>query len=210
VHGFIAGSLFLALHFVQLHVTSSQIVPSRSDFSSFPLHVGDWEGKRDYLSEEILNALWADDYFLATYRNKVTGNSLMVLIPYYKYQTTQHTAHAPASCLLGGGWSITNKRTLQPDLTAGRSFSVQQMVLEKGRQVTLSNFWFQQRGRIITDEYMNKVYLFWDALTRRRTDGALVRLELAMAPGQSLEHAQAILDSYAIPLQGILKGYIPD
>jgi exosortase D (VPLPA-CTERM-specific) len=210
VHGLVAGGLFLALHFAQAHLVSSQTVPSRSDFSTFPLQVGDWEGKRDYLSEEILNALWADDYVLATYRNRVTGNSLMVLIPYYKYQTTQHTAHAPASCLLGGGWSITNKRAIPPDPAAGRSFPVHQMVLEKGGQVMLSNFWFQQRGRIITDEYMNKAYLFWDAITRRRTDGALVRLELAMAPGQSLEKAQAILDDFASRLTPVLNAYIPD
>ena len=43
-------------------------------------------------------------------------------------------------------------------------------------------YWFQQRGRVITNEFVVKWYLFWDALTRHRTDGALVRLIIALPP----------------------------
>ena len=84
------------------------------------------------------------------------------------------------------------------------------MVMEKDGKLLLSNFWFQQRGRTITSEYLNKLYLFWDALTRGRTDGALVRVEMPLAPGQSLEQAQGVLDTYTLALSSILKTYIPE
>jgi hypothetical protein len=29
--------------------------------------IGEWQAKRDYLSQEILNELWSDDYVSATY-----------------------------------------------------------------------------------------------------------------------------------------------
>jgi hypothetical protein len=57
---------------------------------------------------------------------------------------------------------------------------------------------------------MDKFYLMWDAFTQRRTDGALVRVELAMAPGQSLEDAYGVLESFISKLWRILPKYIPE
>ena len=36
-------------------------------------------------------------------------------------------------------------------------------------------YWYQSQGRVIASEYAAKVYLVWDAATKNRTDGALVR-----------------------------------
>lgn len=103
-----------------------------------------------------------------------------------------------------------SKKTIPPDAGAGRSFSVQQMLLEKDGGRLLSNFWFQQRGRVITSEYMNKWRLFQDAVTRRRTDGAVVRLELLMLPGQSVEEGQRLIDGFSASLSSVIHKYVPD
>ena len=47
-------------------------------------------------------------------------------------------------------------------------------------------YWFPQRGRILTNAYELKLYAFWDALTRQRTDGALVRLITPVYEGEKL------------------------
>jgi EpsI family protein len=86
---------------------------------------------------------------------------------------------------------------------------VRQMIMEKDRQLVLSNYWFQQRGRIIVSEYWNKWYLFWDSITKRRTDGALVRLEMPLRAGQGVEAAQAVMDSFTQELMRILPEYVP-
>ena len=81
--------------------------------------------------------------------------------------------HLPA-----GGWQIKSltQRSL-PEIRAGRdALRVNRALIELGNQRQLVYYWFQQRGRVITNEYQVKWYLFWDALTRNRTDGALVRL----------------------------------
>jgi hypothetical protein len=48
--------------------------------------------------------------------------------------------------------------------------------MEKGASKQLSCFWFPQRDRVLTNAWELKWYNFWDALTRQRTAGALVRL----------------------------------
>lgn len=57
---------------------------------------------------------------------------------------------------------------------------------------------------------MNKAYLMWDAFTKRRTDGALVRAELVMAPGQSLDDAWEKLEGFITELWPILPKYVPE
>ena len=62
---------------------------------------------------------------------------------------------------------------------------------------------------MITSPWMNKFYLMWDAFTKRRTDGALVRVELAVAPGQSMEDAHGMLEEFIGELWPILPDYVP-
>ncbi len=53
--------LFAGSGYALRGMSSSFIQPERMTFESFPMKIGAWEGKREYLSEEILNALWSDD-----------------------------------------------------------------------------------------------------------------------------------------------------
>jgi EpsI family protein len=207
----IVFSLFLiSVSFVPKYMISAHQVPEHKPLSSFPTHINNWQGNLQTLDQKILNNLWTDDYISATFKNMSTKNILYLLIPYYKYQTTQHTAHAPTSCLLGSGFSIKRKQVLEPKQQGERNFPVQQMVLQKNGQTILSNFWFDQRGRVITNEYLNKLYLFWDGLTRGRTDGALVRIEMTLKPSQSISQGQMLLETFLVELKHILDQYIPN
>ena len=50
------------------------------------------------------------------------------------------------------------------------------MVVPPGDPRQLVYYWLQQRGRVLTNEYLVKWFLFRDALTRNRSDGSLVRV----------------------------------
>ena len=81
---------------------------------------------------------------------------------------------------------------------------ISQIVLEKSGGRLLSNYWFQQRGRWIVDEYLNKWFLFWDSITKKRTDGALVRIEMPLHKNHDVEAAQAALDEFTQLLEEVL------
>ena len=83
------------------------------------------------------------------------------------------------------------------------------MILAKENTTLLSNYFFLQRGRVITSPWYNKFYLMWDALIHRRTDGALVRVEMTLASGQSIEDGLFILEKYVSRLWVILPEYVP-
>ncbi len=201
--------IFAAAGTVLQKIPSAHKVPERSSFDEFPMIIGHWEGKRNYLAPEIMDQLWADDYVSAVFRNRELPNSIYVLIPFYEYQATRHTAHAPQSCLLGGGWTIINSGDRTMNVGKENNIVVRTMLMQKGDSRMLASYFFFQRGRVITSPWLNKAYLMLDAVTRRRTDGALVRVETAIAPGQSKDQAFMVLENFISGLWKIMPTYVP-
>lgn len=74
----------------------------------------------------------------------------------------------------------------------------------------LTYYWFQQRGRIITNEYLVKWFIFQDAITKNRTDGAMVRLITEIDPDEDFSDADRRLSDFIKKLNPHLGAYIPD
>jgi exosortase D (VPLPA-CTERM-specific) len=212
VYLWIAAALFVGFWGVHGALASGQIKPERKPFELFPTEIGDWAGEKSYLQQEILDSLWADDYIQIQLRDRVRGDALLLFVPYYEYQGTRHTAHSPVACIVGGGgFAPRSSRTLTREFPAPfGKVRIKQMVFEKGNEFLLSNYWFGQRGRIVVNEYWNKWYMFFDSITKRRTDGALVRIEMVVRPGQTVDEAQAVMDGFTMELMKILPEYVPN
>jgi len=73
----------------------------------------------------------------------------------------------------------------------------------------LTYYWFAQRGRVLTNLYQLKIYAFWDALTKQRTDGALVRLITPMYPNEKLEDVEARLQGFTRQIVPVVEEYVP-
>jgi EpsI family protein len=83
-------------------------------------------------------------------------------------------------------------------------------VIGLGSERRIVYYWFQQRGRVITSEYLVKWYLLWDSIGRNRTDGALVRVTVPVPAGGSLETAERDLVEFTAQLVPRLPRYIPE
>jgi EpsI family protein len=110
---------------------------------------------------------------------------------------------------LGGGFELIESKERLANVDEKTSIKIMTMVLKKGNAKILGSYFFFQRGRIITSPWFNKLYLMWDAFTRNRTDGALVRVEMTVAPGQSTEDAYMVLQGFLKHLWPLLPKYIP-
>ena len=88
--------------------------------------------------------------------------------------------------------------------------SANRLLIRKGEYGQLVYYWFDQRGRNITNEYLVKWYLFWDSLTLGRTDGALVRLTTTLQPGEDVAKADKRLTEFARLINPTLSQYIPE
>jgi len=188
-----------------------EIVPQRTDFSEFPMQVGEWNGRPNRLEHIYLDALKLDDYIIADYVSP-DGGYVNFYVAYYASQSKGESAHSPRSCLPGGGWQIKSltREALNIHLKSGAPLQVNRVVIKKGEFAQVVYYWFQGRDRNITNEYMVKWYLFWDALTRNRSDGALVRLTTMVNPGEDLDEADRRLEDFARQVIDTLNEYVPD
>lgn len=196
-----------------LLATRAEVRPARAEFASFPLSLGGWQGKRDFMEKIYLDALKLDDYFLANYSNNGV-NLVNFYVAYYATQKVGESAHSPRTCIPGGGWQIKNITQHSVDGVDvhgnGMPLVVNRLLIQKGDDKQLVYYWFQQRGRVITNEYMVKWYLLRDAMARNRSDGALVRLTALVAPNSDITNADKLLADFAKQVSGPLKRYIPD
>lgn len=184
--------------------------PTRRDFSEFPLTIGDWQGKGNRIEQIYLNDLKLDDYVIADFTapGKLPIN---FYVAYYASQKKGQSAHSPRTCMPGGGWEINSLTQHEIDgLTPAGKLRVNRSLIQLGDDRQLVYYWFQQRGRNLTDEYKVKSYIFWDALTRNRTDGALVRLTMPIPPGFDLAEADKQLGAFVRLASPLLGAYVPE
>jgi exosortase D (VPLPA-CTERM-specific) len=184
--------------------------PDRSSFAEFPTHVGDWVGKRDALQSIYLDALRLDDYVLADY-HQPDGTAVNFYAAYYQTQDSTRAIHSPHDCIPGGGWEISKfEQRLIPATASTPAFKVNRAIVQLGAHRQIVYYWFDERGRQITNEYVARWYLFWDALTRHRTDGALVRFVAAVPPGTNEAQVDERIMRLATRIEPTLNRYVPN
>ncbi len=181
-----------------------EIIPNRADFFDFPMQVGEWNGIRDTIEQVYLDALKLTDYVMANYQRDALPGIVNYYVAYYASQRSGESAHSPRSCIPGGGWKIQN---LEQVKLAGHRANRVEIVMGEHKQLVY--YWFQQRGRFIINEYLVKWYLFWDSLTRNRSDGALVRLTTPVGPTEQWSDADQRIRDFALALDDRLTEYVP-
>jgi len=187
-----------------------EIKPDRKQFVEFPLEMNSWHGKAGYIERKFIDTLKFTDYVMSDYRGSDGGN-VNYYAAYYDSQKKGASAHSPRSCIPGGGWRIASltQHTIEGAEMDGVPLQVNRLVIQKEEIKQLVYYWFQQRGRIVTNEYMMKWWLFWDSMNMHRTDGALVRLTTILKPGQDLSIADKRLEAFSREIAPLMPEYVP-
>ncbi len=192
-------------------VNRGETPPPRTAFVDFPMQIDSWQGATFALEQQYIDALRFDDYVLADYRFD-KEQPVNFYAAYYRSQRKGQSAHSPQSCLPGGGWEIAS--LTQTELTVSepsmQPFRANRAVIQKGDQKQIVLYWFKQRERNLTNEYLVKLYLLWDAFSRQRTDGALVRLAALVGPGESEAAVDRRLRQFAAAVGRELSRFVPD
>ena len=209
----IATASLLALVAV-LHGVLPQRVehpPQRTEFADFPMNFGGWHGTLQPMQSIYINALKFTDYIMANYTDSA-HDAVNFYVAYYATQHAGDSAHSPRSCIPGGGWVIKSlsQRNIKGVEIAGQPLRVNRVVIQMGGTKQLVYYWFQEQGRLLTNEYLVKWFLFWDALTRNRSDGALMRLVTLIPPDETTQEGDARLASFAKAVSPHLAAFVPD
>lgn len=177
-------------------------VPLKQDFAHFPLQLGPWQGTISPVDPEMVRLTRSHAHLNVDYVNPDHG-TVNLWIAYYETQKKAGGfVHSPKGCLIASGWRFLESGTYE--LTPGRP--VNYLLAEQLGTRIVVFYWYLQRGRWLTSEYWNKFYMAWDGLTRRRTDGALIRLITPAAP--DVPSAQARLAGFGGYLLNVLEDFL--
>jgi EpsI family protein len=206
---------------------------SNKAFEQFPLNLADeWKGRELGLDEKVLDVLKLSDYMMRVYAPVVAQGGeesalseredqkrqmarvasylpVWLYVGFYQSQRTGATYHSPKNCLPGAGWQFMESDFITLTMPDQTSITVNKVLIQKGLDKQVILYWYHDRGRVIASEYWAKGYLVWDAMTKNRSDGSLVRISVPVKDGTVQEAFDQAVE-FLRDLWPTLLEYMPD
>ena len=186
--------------------------PDRTPFLLFPREIGGNPGSFSSLSPEVAATLAADDYVDATYQMS-DGTPVNFFAAFYLNQTEGGGIHSPEVCLPVGGWEVFSLEQHQVDMsdTPYGVFNVNRAVIQKGLSKQLVYYWFEQRGKRMTNDFLAKFSVVYDGWTIGRLDGSMVRFVVPIMGEDAADEAAAErqLQNFMRDTLQVLPRYVP-
>ncbi len=181
----------------------------RETLSSLPATFGDWRQRGNDIKFEdgILSVLGVTDYTMREY-TAANGRIANIYVGYYASQRTGATYHSPQNCLPGAGWVLNDPQLIDITTSGGRSFKANRYIIENGIYKEVMIYWYQGRGHTEASEYRDRLNTVLDSVTRRRTDGAMVRVMTDLGSDEPTSLAAAA--DLASRLADSLPPYVPE
>lgn len=182
---------------------------ARRPLAEMPSKLGDWrqKGSEIRFNPAVESVLKTTDYTMREY-GAPDGRSANIYVGYYGTQRTGATYHSPQNCLPGAGWVMHSGRSIDVPGPNGGSFKANLYIIENGTYKDVMIYWYQGRGHREASEYRDKLNTIWDSVTRRRTDGAFVRVMTDVGSDEAA--ATAAAQQLAAQLAAALGPFIPD
>ena len=202
----VAVAAALLIMFIPLaqRAASAPPFPLKQGLENFPMTIGPWQGRHVYIDPEMVAATKSSAHLNAEYTQPGAGTVGLWMAYYETQKKAGAFVHSPKGCFIASGWEI--QETQITDIAPQKP--VNWMIAHYGGEKLLVYYWFLQRGRWLASETENKLYMAYDGLLRRRTDGALVRLITPIRGDLLAAHQR--LTSFAQELAPVLRNYIPE
>ncbi len=216
--GMIVAALATFLVGAALHLAPERAAADvpRDPLVLFPRALDGWSGAAQRrLEPQIEAVLGADDYLSIGYASAQHAQPVDLFIAYYEKQTEGSGIHSPQVCIPAGGWEMSriDDVTVQVMGEGGLpvGMPVNRAIIQRGLERQLVYYWFEQRGRQVTSDYMAKATTILDSITRGRSDGALVRLITPIGTGAGAEAAaDARLRDFLGEMTDVLPRFVPE
>jgi len=211
---------FVVLNFYTYnYLATNPVYPERATFDSFPLELDEWACyEPQTISDEIQKNLGVTDYLLCRFARPQDHVGIDVYVGYHASQVREegggsgeNAIHPPAHCLPGSGWDIIDNRTV-PFSAAGipqPNARVKRLVIAKGNARQLVYYWYQSRGRVVSEDWQKIIYVGLDRALKGRTDGSLIRFSIPVL-GDDEAAAEAAFQDLAPRILSRLSDYVPE
>ncbi len=184
-----------------------EIIVPHQPLASFPVDLGDWNGRVLTIDPREIEVLGAGDFGEFEYTRSVDP-PLVLFVGYFPSQRTGTSIHSPKNCLPGSGWAPIESKYVNLS-QQDHHYPVNEYIVQKGDQKQLVLYWYQAHGRLVANEYIAKFYLIADSIRVGRSDAALVRITTPILESEGTAEAENRAFQFAHVLLPNLNGFIP-
>ena len=208
VFGTLAIAPIMLLGVSQVVNVDSLFIPERKDFDRMATEFENYRLTERPIEPEVAEVLGADDSIVFDTLSDECGyvNAYMA---YLEAQRDGRSWHSPSQCLPGGGWQISDNEIINAKASDGRDFNYNRLIIQNRNQRQLVYYWYDQRGRKVANEFKMKFWLIFDAITKKRSDGAMVRLITPIINEEGVGPAEERLQAMVTKLETFLPEYVP-
>ena len=193
----------------QIVTVKSLITPDRRDFAGVPDEFAGWETTVRPMDPSVAETLGADDTIVVDLAAP-DGGVYNLYMAYLEAQRDGRSWHSPRQCIPGGGWEIARHEIIKTTTPRGAPIAYNRMLIKNGDSQQLVYYWYDQRGRKMANEFVMKAWLILDAITRKRSDGAMIRLITPLHEGDTPEAADARLVAMLERVDAFIPAYVPE
>lgn len=201
--------ILLSAWFLLHGVSGSLHTPIKKSLTKFPSTLGEWQVRSSRkTSDAVIKMLGVSDYVELNYSSP-SGQSINFYAAFYELVGNGSGYHSPKNCIPGGGWGIARSKTVEIFNPKWEGpVVVNEMIVRKGDKYQMVLYWYQNRGRIIHSEYLEKIYLVIDAILKKRRDGTFIRL-MTPVPDGDIPQTEKLLQQFAALAITELKNFLP-
>lgn len=201
--------LSIAIYITYFSIGDLQETPLERSLDTLPATIGDWnQANQIVLDDKIIDMLGVDEYIEKIYVSP-DNQAIDLYVSYFNVLKEGKQFHSPKNCLIGSGSTLLEVDTVRiPLAEAGSYVPVGFMMLQKGDRKQLILYWFQCRGKLMHSEYQERLFRVLDAIFKKRTDGAFIRI-IVTDNGSDMKRAKDSLISFASQVIPVLQQLIP-
>jgi EpsI family protein len=174
---FVITYLLLGLAALFMHTHENIEVPVNEPLTDISTNLDEWTMVGQYhFDAQVLEVLKPTDYLYRTYKDQA-GNRVTLYLGYHSGGPDSGPIHSPKQCLPGGGWFklFEEKRTIQ---VAGKELPFVQAVYQNDDHKEMFFYFFQVKGRVLTNEYSLKLAEITNSVFHKRRDSAFIRVSI--------------------------------
>ncbi|HEY1221166.1 MAG: exosortase C-terminal domain/associated protein EpsI [Bryobacteraceae bacterium] len=206
----ILTAAFLAVQAGAIYwAATGERVPTPPDLEKLAPQFGGWvQVRQEAIDADIRSQLGADRLLSRSYFHVPAGPFANLFVAWFGSQRDgTRQPHSPKVCLPGNGWipEVAGVVTIN---TAAGAITVNRYIIQNRGARAIVLYWYQTPRRVIAGEWDAKFWLAADALRDRRTDTAIVRVALAIPPGQDAA-ATAAATAFVRRIYPLLRANLP-
>ncbi len=203
---FVFVALFLIVTTLYMNLHTDIAVPVNRPFSQFPLDIANWKMQsQTSFSSQVLGVLRPTDYLYRAYQD-VEGKTVTLYIGYHSGGKESGEIHSPKHCLPGSGWHELSSRSGLIDLD-GKPLKIVRSLYQKDAGKELFLYWFQVKGKSLSDEYSLKLAEITNSFLYRRRDSAFIRVSVPFETDEA--RAVQLGERFVKDFYPLIQQYLP-